>query len=228
MEQMERWFRLASPFVFRLGSFSLSFTHKADFHLAIFPLMLLHSQGSNSSILFLWVTSTGDTNNSIQLFLHCWSKGSDCTDRPWHPLSKSCWEKGWELGTHITCLRLTENLLEFCVCARRPWPRQQLNRRPWTEPGCKKWRTGRAACGGLQHGSWKIPHSMLAEEQLRHLQEALKVNKDCWFTLSWKLKYMHWKGYFGSSLEVLWGSYRFFVKYNLFLNLPEFIFSSER
>lgn len=142
---------------------------------AFFLLMLPLSQSSNTSILFLWVTPTSDTSSSIQPFLHRWSKGSDCTDRPWHPQSKSRWAKGWELGTHTTCFRRTESLLGFCETVALPAAEQTATE--WAmlqEVGDWQnymWRTKAV----FQHGSWKILHSLLSEEHLRHLQEAPEV-----------------------------------------------------
>lgn len=142
----------------------------------ISPLVLAHGQCSNSSIMFLQATSISDTYGSIQRFLHHWRKGSDCTDRPWHPPNKSHWVKGWQLSTHETCFRPTESLLGFCVCAR---PCQQPNRQ--THSACHvqedadwqsyTWRTK----AKFQHGFWKILHSLFLEEPLRHLQDAPKA-----------------------------------------------------
>lgn len=100
-----------------------------------FPHMLAHSQGSKSSILFLWVTSISNTYSSIQPFLYPRSKGSDCTDRPWHPPSKSRWAKSWELSAHETHFRLRDFSISACSC-------QQPNRQTHSEPCC--WGVGLA------------------------------------------------------------------------------------
>lgn len=113
-EQIEHWFWLASLLIFHFGSFSLSLTHKAGFYLTLYPRYAGLQPRLKQLYSFISVSSISDYYSSIQPFLHRWSKGSDCPDRPWHPASKSCWVE--RLGTHhIQNMLQAQSLLCLCL-----------------------------------------------------------------------------------------------------------------